>query len=121
MLVLNLDSVPYRKDAPPHQTCDIYYDATDTFRPKPILFFVGGGGWQQMSHTSDHVNDHATLAREWVGADYVVVVLRHRPVRMCVIWITALICAPLLLLPGALFRVAAAALSGVERETLHLG
>ena len=45
---------------------------------RPILVFVGGGGWQG----SDHVNDVPAFARDVVSRGFVCVVVRHRPAQV---------------------------------------
>lgn len=70
-------AAPHRR----HNSYDIYYEQDEGSQGmlKPVLIFVGGGGWQQSSRTGDHFNRHVDLATVWARLGYVVVVLRHRP------------------------------------------
>ena len=77
-MVSSIARIDYSHGARRLQSFDVYYETTST-SAKPVLIFVGGGGWQQTSINGDHFNHHPTLAAEWVRAGYVVVVLRHRP------------------------------------------
>ncbi|KAL1511326.1 hypothetical protein AB1Y20_006131 [Prymnesium parvum] len=55
---------------------DVYYtQPTPGDALKPILLFIGGGGWQGV----DHVNSHDKLMESVVAQGYVAVAVRHRP------------------------------------------
>ena len=57
---------------------DLYGDATDGDSLKPLLIFVGGGGWQGL----DHVNDHTKLAAKACRCGFACAIIRHRPARV---------------------------------------
>jgi acetyl esterase/lipase len=45
---------------------------------KPVILFVGGGGWQGL----DHVNEHQKIAAEVCRCGFVCAIVRHRPARV---------------------------------------
>ena len=75
-----------------------WWNSIDVYTPselregRPVLLFVGGGGWQGV----DHVNSHSRFAREVVELGYVAVVVRHRPAALDVGGCLGLVCLPLL-------------------------
>lgn len=62
---------------------------------KPILLFVGGGGWQGL----DHVNNHQNIAAEVCRCGFVCAIVRHRPTRVRLDGLLPLLALLLLPLP----------------------